>query len=126
MRPLLMSLALVGLVAGCQPPKTSVRFTTSTSSPAPVQTSATQIVIPVGLAIGVHAVPLIGDAKAPPESTLTFTPRDSGVIGIRPSIGTEYPFVIFGAREGTTIIDVALEDAEPTQITATVTAPVDQ
>ena len=114
--------AFLGL--GCAQPPVTIQFETETEVPSSASLTSTKVQIPAGIAVGVHARPMQSGQEMSSKTTLTFTPADSGVVGIAPSSQSDFSFVIYGNNPGTTTLTYSINGSPSGQIAVTVTAPI--
>lgn len=118
------ALALVGLLGGaltgCAPDFDHLEMAIDTTPPLSVSIGATDVALPVGVAVGVTATPFdTNGEKMDADVVLALLPKNQQVIGVVASLD-DRSFVFFGVGPGTTSITVEVDHQRRLEIPVTV------
>jgi hypothetical protein len=118
------AVALMGLfggaLMGCVPDFDHLEIKVDTSPPLAVSIGATDVAVPVGIAVGVTATPFdTNGEKMDSDVVLALIPKNPQVLGVEASLD-DRSFVFFGAGPGTTTISVEVDHQTRFDIPVTV------
>ena len=119
-----VALAVMGIagsaLVGCVPDFDHLEISVDTSPPLPVSVGATNVALPVGVAVGITATPFdtVGE-EMDSDVVLSLISGNASVIGVDPSID-DRSFVLYGVGPGTTTISVQVDHLSRFDIPVTV------
>ena len=118
------AIALMGLfggaLMGCAPDFDHLEMKVETTPPLVVSIGATDIAVPVGVAVGVTVTPFdTNGEKMDTDVVLALIPKNQQVIGVETSLD-DRSFVFFGSGPGTTSISVEVDHQARFDIPVTV------
>jgi hypothetical protein len=107
-------------LVGCTPDFDHLEIALDTSAPLAVSVSATDIALPVGVAVGITATPFdTSGEEMDADVVLSLLAGNASVIGVDPSI-EDRSFVLYGAGPGTTTLSVQVDHVRRFEIPVTV------
>jgi hypothetical protein len=113
------------VLAACAPDYDHVLLVAEDEPPG-ASVSSTSVQVPLGETFVVDATPMSTSGPVSSDFTFDLVSADESVLGIQPVVGSDPGtprFVVFGASEGATQINVLINGMPETPLRASVTQP---